>query len=65
MQLGVQEPGWWIVSLLKRGQRYRRNKIGHAGDPWGIPVSMGQRFSFLPSNASAVMRFDKKWSTQY
>src|SRR5205085_8744535 len=48
---------------VKRGLRYIRNKIGHMGDPCGIPVSIGDIFSESLSKLSLAMRSLRKHSS--
>ena len=33
--------GWLWSSWANNGCRYRRNRIGETGEPWGIPVMIG------------------------
>jgi hypothetical protein len=45
-----------VVKASKRGQRYIKNRMGDAGEPWGMPVLIGRWISVWPSNESAVVR---------
>src|SRR5205807_7723647 len=48
---------------VKRGLRYIRNKIGHTGDPCGIPVSIGDIFSESLSKLKLALRSLRNDST--
>src|SRR5215469_6498746 len=39
----------------RRGLINRRNSIGERGDPWGIPVSVGNGWLVWPSNSREVV----------
>jgi hypothetical protein len=57
MYLGAYSIGWVVFRVSKRGWRYRRNRIGEASDPCGMPMLIGHWISVQPSNERAVVLF--------
>src|SRR5205085_10726536 len=62
----VVSPAVWDelgVISIKRGLRYIRNRMADTGDPYGIPVSIGDIFSESLSKLKLAPRSLRKDST--
>ena len=55
MYQGQLMEGYLHSSSSNNGLRYKRNRMGDMGEPWGIPVCIGCNSSLSPSNAKAVV----------